>query len=215
VKVLYDQSHYEVLEVSSNASVEEIEKVYQLACATYRDDSLALYSVFDDRDAAAIRDRLDEAYQVLSDAETRSAYDAELSRYPAPETFEYASVDATSVPSHDAEELEGAGESFRELEADVEDESGDFDGAKLRRARLRRGIELDHVAGITKVSTANLNYIEEEKFEELPATVYVRGFVIAYARSIGLDPHRVAPSYLARVEAARSDQGRGRLLGRI
>ena len=54
----------------------------------------------------------------------------------------------------------------------------------------------------------------EERFEELPAPVYVRGFVTAYAQALGLDGRRVAQGYMAHLEAARSQTRRGRLLGR-
>jgi flagellar biosynthesis protein FlhG len=110
--------------------------------------------------------------------------------------------------------LGGVSDSFRELESDVEEESGDFDGAKLRRARLRRGFELDQIADITKVNIRILRQLEEENFEDLPATVYVRGFLSAYARTIGLDPARVVSSYVPRVETARSSQSRSGFRGR-
>ena len=45
-----------------------------------------------------------------------------------------------------------------------------------------------------------LRFIEEERFDDLPAAVYVRGFVKGYARCLGLDPDRVAPSYMRRYE---------------
>ena len=35
----------------------------------------------------------------------------------------------------------------------------------------------------------------------MPAAVYVRGYVIEYARALRLDPHRVTESYLARYRA--------------
>jgi cytoskeletal protein RodZ len=45
--------------------------------------------------------------------------------------------------------------------------------------------------------------------------VYVRGFVAAYARLLGIDPNQVAPSYVARCEEHRRDKApRGRFLGR-
>ncbi len=219
MRALQDQSHYEVLEVRVGASQDEIDRAYRMVRATYDQDSLALYSVFGARDAEVIRQRLDEAHRVLSDPEARSAYDR-----TRPETASAAAEGANGVAIGELSEepteadpaqlFEEAGESYRELEADIEGESGEFDGPKLRRARLRRGIEIDHVSEITKVTPGHLRNIEAEDFASLPATVYVRGFVKAYARTIGLDPDRVAGSYMARVEAAREAQGRGRFLVR-
>jgi len=86
---------------------------------------------------------------------------------------------------------------------DVEEDEGAWDGGRLRRARLRRGIDLGRIASVTKINPTYLRFLEEECFEDLPAKVYVRGFVVAYARCLGLDPERVVPSYLERVAQAR------------
>ena len=58
-----------------------------------------------------------------------------------------------------------------------------FDGARLRRARLRRGLELDDIASVTKI---NPTYLALHRGGALRRVcrrgVYVRGFVVAYAR---------------------------------
>lgn len=225
MKALHEQSHYEVLDVARSAGADEIERAYRLAASTYAERSLACYSIYDEREVASLRDRIETAYEVLSDGAAREAYDraiGDVTRVGSPardgETGPETEVDAWSelplVTPGAASDLPAASESFRELESDVEDEGGEFGGATLRRARLRRGIELETISDVTKVSMANLRHIEEERFEELPATVYVRGFLKAYASTIGLDPQRVASSYIERFERARSQQGRGRLLSR-
>ena len=73
----------------------------------------------------------------------------------------------------------------------------------MRRARLNHGIELEEIQRVTKVNPAYLEFIEEERFEDLPAAVYVRGFVMGYAGCIGLEPKRVADSYMQRYEAVQ------------
>ena len=86
---------------------------------------------------------------------------------------------------------------FDEFEEDAE---SSFDGAWLRRSRLRTGVEIEQIAIITKINPTYLRFIEEEKFEDLPAPVYVRGFVGAYARCIGLDPEPVVSGYMKRLD---------------
>jgi len=78
VRPLSDQDHYEILEIPRGASSSAVERAYRLARTTFADDSLALYSVVDPRDAEAIRLRVEEAWRVLSDPEARRRYDAEL-----------------------------------------------------------------------------------------------------------------------------------------
>jgi flagellar biosynthesis protein FlhG len=213
-----------VLDVPRQASAAEIERAYRLANATYTERSLACYSIFDEREVDALRDRIETAFKVLADAEARAAYDRAIggsgdasapNREASPIEVDAGGWREVALARPGAEaELPGASEAFRELESDVEEESGEFDGATLRRARLRRGIELDQISDVTKVSIKNLRFIEEECFEDLPATVYVRGFLKAYASTIGLDPQRVASSYIERFQQARAEQGRPRLLGR-
>lgn len=192
MKPLSEQDHFEILEVRPDASQAEIERAYRLAQATYAEDSLAGYSVFGEGDAEALRERIETAYRVLSDEESRKAYRASLSggdlmtgeEIPAPA----AGALPPMAPVDDFEE--------------IDEESGEFDGARLRRARLRRGIDLDEVSRVTKVNPTYLRFIEEERFSDLPAQVYVRGFVTAYASCVGLDPKRVAASYMRRFREA-------------
>jgi len=61
-------------------------------------------------------------------------------------------------------------------------------GAKLRDARVGRGMSLDDIAQITKIPRATLTAIEAGQHAGLPATVFVRGFIRSYARAVGLDP---------------------------
>jgi len=199
MKPLSEQDHYETLEVAREAGMEEIERAYRLARATYADDSLAGYSVFGQGDAAAIRERIETAYRVLSDPEARHAYDDFL----AGELHPVAAL---------VEEVEDTPEVQIPLDAfeDLEDDPVEFDGARLRRARLRRGIDLDEVSRITKINAVFLSFLEEGRFGELPARVYVRGFVAAYAACIGLDPIRVAASYMKGYSAARPEPHRTR-----
>ena len=61
-------------------------------------------------------------------------------------------------------------------------------GEFLRRERELRHISLDDVAERTKISRRYLEAIEEERYDRLPGETFVRGFIRAYAQSVGLDP---------------------------
>ena len=200
MKPLADLDHYEVLEIPRGMPREGIERAYQLAMATYADDSLAGYSVFDSGDAAVMRERIETAYRVLSDPVARAAYDAELVGEPAAEPSATAPSSVQSDVHADPED---------ELE-ELESEDYEIDGSWLRRSRLRRGLDLEAIAGVTKINPSYLRFLEEERYGDLPAPVYVRGFVTAYASCLGVDPRRVASSYMKRYEDQRSDDPRGR-----
>lgn len=75
-------------------------------------------------------------------------------------------------------------------------------GRHLRYQRLCKGISLAQVADEIKVRPSLLEKIEHEQAEQLPAAVYVRGFVVQYAKLLGVpDPESVAAAYLAKLES--------------
>jgi curved DNA-binding protein CbpA len=191
MKLLSEQDHYEILEIPRGTSQPEIERAYQLAQATYAEDSLAGYSIFAEGDAEAMRERIEIAYRVLSDEEARRAYDDSLAASGAP-------PEPASSWLAEAESPAAAAEPLSPLEAfeEFDDGSGAYDGARLRRSRLRRGMEIEDVARVTKVNPTYVRFIEEGRFADLPARVYVRGFVSAYASCVGLDPRKVADRYM-------------------
>lgn len=76
-------------------------------------------------------------------------------------------------------------------------------GAFLRHVRLAARTTLAKLAEETKIRASLLELLEAESFNQLPARVYVRGFVIQCAKALDLDdPERVAEAYLAKLEQA-------------
>lgn len=73
-------------------------------------------------------------------------------------------------------------------------------GAVLRGARERRGVSLDQLAHVTKIRASILRDIERNQRGALPTTIFLRGFVRAYAREVGLDPDATAHRYLEQFE---------------
>ena len=69
-------------------------------------------------------------------------------------------------------------------------------GEKLRKQREQRGISLDAISTITKISTRMLRAIEDEHFDQLPGGVFSKGFVRAYARQVGLNEEEAVADYL-------------------
>jgi flagellar biosynthesis protein FlhG len=203
MKPVVEQDYYETLDVARGAGFEEIERAYRLACATYTEDSLAGYPVFEVGDVELLRERIEIAYRILADPETRRAYDVELSS-AAPAPLPPRAVAPSAAP--DAVEVRRSEPMLAPIDAaldELEESEGEWTGARLRRTRLRQGIEIDDISRITKVNPTYLGFIEDERFDGLPAAVYVRGFVTGYAGCLGLDAKRVATSYLQRYEESK------------
>ena len=87
----------------------------------------------------------------------------------------------------------------KELGPDTE-----FTGALLKKVRESQGVELTEISARTKIARAHLEAIEEESFQNLPAAVYVRGFVAELAKYLRLDPLHVQRSYMRRVRETRT-----------
>ena len=189
------EDHYDVLEVAPDAAPDEIERSYRLLNAAYSGDSLATYSMFGADEAEQLRDRIDEAYRVLSDPIARRSYDAARAG-ELPEDELGADEPVVLAPLADglakplAEPRARELPTFDRMEEEAESgEDSDWDGARLRRARLLRGVEVEDVATATKINPA-------------------------YLRVLGLAAQGVARSYTLRFEEHRRAKPRGRLLGR-
>jgi len=61
-------------------------------------------------------------------------------------------------------------------------------GDYLRAERELRQIPLPEVAAATKIPLQTLQHLEHGRWSDLPATVFVRGFIRSYAKHIGLPP---------------------------
>ena len=79
-----------------------------------------------------------------------------------------------------------------------------WSGEVLRQIREARGISLQQISERTKVTRHHIENIEADRFELLPAAVYLRGILLSVARELRLDGQKVARSYLERVTAASS-----------
>lgn len=62
-------------------------------------------------------------------------------------------------------------------------------GEDLRMERMSRGIALEHITAVTKISQHHLMALEQEKFRQLPGGILSKGIVRGYANAVGLDQH--------------------------
>ena len=206
MRPLSEQNYYETLEVTSDASLQTIERAYRIARATYEPTSAATYSVFSEDENVEILRRVEEAYAVLSEARLRREYDARLRREEFSERPRMPREPAIQLEPQLEEPLPAgpvlSSSRLSQVEFDldepVEPEDGVFDGTVLRRIRMSRGIELEEISSLTKVSEIYLQLIEGNRYHELPAPVYLKGFLRAFAKCLKLDPKRVSESYMER-----------------
>ena len=70
--------YYELLNVNRNSTPREIERAYELCKITYETGSIAHYSLLTEDDRKLVMDRIEKAYEILSDSKKRKAYDFEM-----------------------------------------------------------------------------------------------------------------------------------------
>jgi curved DNA-binding protein CbpA len=76
-------------------------------------------------------------------------------------------------------------------------------GAFLKEVREYKKLSQDEIMNILKISKNYLNALEEDDFKKLPANVFVRGFVIQYAKALKMDHEKAATAYMNHLKAQR------------
>jgi cytoskeletal protein RodZ len=77
-----------------------------------------------------------------------------------------------------------------------------FSGELLRRAREARGLTVAQICERTKVIRHHIENLEGDRYDKLPAPVYLRGILMALAKELRLDGQKVARSYLEAMQGA-------------
>jgi cytoskeleton protein RodZ len=91
---------------------------------------------------------------------------------------------------------------FREISGDS-DSPLESVGQDLRKAREKRGEELDHISRLLKIRREYLTLIEEGNAHALPGKAYAIGFVRSYATYLGLS----GDEYVERLKAEIAGRG--------
>jgi hypothetical protein len=219
---------YQILEVAPGASRREIERAYYLARLAFGSESLASYSLYSARERTAILERIERAYRTLTNQAVEGASPAALEKTAAGEgEREVAAGRSAGEPAPEEARgrviglcVAGVGGPRAAPQPPTAppvqpipsrpaiepiDIPGPYDGPTLRKVREARGLELEAISAQTKISMRNLRLIESTDTGTLPAAVYLRGFLSAYARCLRLDPQEVVRSYL---ETARGGEGK-------
>jgi len=74
-------------------------------------------------------------------------------------------------------------------------------GSYLRQGREARSLSLEEVAKITRIPRKTLVSLEADCFDELPADVFVRGYIKAYASTVDVSPEDL----VARFDSTRPE----------
>jgi flagellar biosynthesis protein FlhG len=189
-----EQTYYEILETEPGVSDEEVRRAYRAIKDIYASGSLVISGLYDEHELADLHARVNAAHDTLFAPDRRRLYDLALPEADLARAVRAAANAGRRPPPA----LGPTSEERAEPSELVIDPDAEVTGELLRKVRQTRGIELGDISQRTKISERYLRAIEEERFADMPAAVYVRGYVMEYARALRMDAHRVTESYLAR-----------------
>ncbi|WP_048000131.1 helix-turn-helix domain-containing protein [Lactiplantibacillus herbarum] len=79
-------------------------------------------------------------------------------------------------------------------------------GARLKSARIDKGLTIDDLQQITKIQKRYLIAIEDEQFDKLPGDFYVRAFVKQYADTVDLDGNALLEEYRDQLPSMQTEK---------
>jgi curved DNA-binding protein CbpA len=216
------KNYYDVLEIPTNSSPQEIESAYVRTKNAYSGDSVALYSLMTKDECDSIIGQIEEAYSVIGFPEKRREYDRLRGfnqgglnlnySMPAPtpglssfesrpkDTVQYedfgSNLNEAKVSKITAQKKFGLEYEEKEEFDKAIAECTDFTGTFLKKIRDYKNVSMERMAEMTRISKTHITALENEDLSKLPADVYVRGYVYQYAKVLKLNPDVVATSYL-------------------
>lgn len=213
-----EQSHYELLEISPDASPLEIRRAYKKIFDLYQDDALASYSFFSESERQEILAHLEEAYLTLIDAKTRAAYDEGLmARGLLEEGKKYRDRSRDPVPLYDFRKVCGDEPAALKRQEQIKRRAAEnpvirdiltresIAGEDLRRMREELDLTLEEISAKTNVRLEMLRAMEEDRHDLFLPRVYMAGFLRSYARCLQLDEDIIVNGYFRPIEGRTQD----------
>lgn len=75
-------------------------------------------------------------------------------------------------------------------------------GEDLRMERMCRGIALEDITAVTKISQHHLVALEQDHFSQLPGGILSKGIVRGYATAVGLEPQDWTERFMRAYQAS-------------
>ena len=218
MKTFESDHYYAILQISPNAANDEIRHAYRQALALYDEESVATYALFTGQQRQRLLAAIEDAFETLIDDDRRAAYDQTLIQTGVLNAAAFSSrarralatrpdADTTSREQnlHRWVAQQAAEPEMRQRIAAILS-APQLSGPQLKKLREAYGIELSEIYSLTRINRDIMTAIEEDRFEELPATVYVKQFLKSIARILQIDAARVVESYLNAMEASHPER---------
>lgn len=197
---------HEILNLRPDAGPEEIERAYLHLTTIYSENSRAVYGALSDEERRWMVKKIQEAYEALmirAGAVTETRKPAQEKKHASPHLNPGGSngrLPAGQDTFRQAGNQPGAANhgGGQEIKADSQLSAKAVTGAHLRNIRIAKGATLDDISSATKVKKAYLEAIESDNPQKFPAPIFMKGFLKAYAKALGLNPDEISEKYLHR-----------------
>lgn len=193
-------NYYDILEISPHSPQHEVTSAYERAKSTYSGENPAIYTIFSDDEARNLLKLVEEAYAVIGNKGLRALYDEKIGQSGVKrEDLSFESLKTESraqfpmMKKPITEKVEYA------VDADLEKQFSaetNCDGKFLKQVREYKKIPLERMSEITKISAYYISSMEKMDAKNLPAPVFVRGYVAQVCKVLGLDEKKVCESYM-------------------
>lgn len=194
-------NYYEILEVPQNATQHDITVAYEKAKRTYSSQNPALNTIFSNEEAQLLRNMIDEAFNVLGNQTYRNIYEKRRqSKHFSESELTIEAIKSASLELFpEFQKRTDEKQNDYVVDAAFEKELAakkDWTGEDLRKVREYKKISIELMHEKTKINPWYLTAIEKFDVVNLPAAVFVRGYVIQMARMMNLKDLVVADSYM-------------------
>jgi curved DNA-binding protein CbpA len=208
MKTFEGENYYQILQIPADADAVDIRRAYRDALAIYEEESIVTYSLFSTEQRAVLLQAIEKAFGTLINEDKRAAYNQTLidsgqmdasafSRQSQRRLDAYSDTRITSKEKSlsqwvekktDSPEITKLVDTIRSQEM--------ISGRDLKQLREALGIEFSEIYAITRISSSVLTMIEADQYDDLPAEIYLKQFLKAYAEILQIDPPHVIQGYL-------------------
>ncbi len=163
------QDAYATLKVARDANLATIETAYAQHKELFNNNSMACYSLCSEEEQQVSFKVVESAHQLI----ISECFSQRNKAESEPASTSECSIDAATP------------------------DQGVSPGSFLKQQRQALDISLASIVEQTKVRRTILGHIEDEVYDQLPAPVYLRGFIVEFAKIVcAADPHQIASQYL-------------------
>ena len=208
---LFPFTYYELLGLDRGCSTQDVNTQYERLRKIFVIENPILRALFDDEQLYVYNALLETVYRQLGDYEVRKEYDMEIDQHlnsleeSFPDIFLLSEVlkkyyrnkkgSSSKFVKKDVfgRDAEKGKDNVEELEfVDVNKifekyGNDEISGNILKKIREEIGVSVKSIVASTKISHFILAAIENDRYSQLPADIYVKGFLKNYCRAIKLN----------------------------